>query len=69
MNRVEEANKMMQKLGVKENSLAKSFDEFETVKNNFIYGEVWKQGNMDEKLRSNVTVAVLTTVEGKDLEE
>ena len=39
MNRVEEANKMMQKLGVKENSLAKSFDEFETVKNNFIYGE------------------------------
>lgn len=69
MNRVEEANKMMQKLGVKENSLAKSFDEFETVKNNFIYGEVWNQGNMDEKLRSIVTVAVLTTVEGKDLEE
>lgn len=69
MNRVEEANKMMQKLGVKEKSLAKSFDEFETVKNNFIYGEVWNQGNMDEKLRSIVTVAVLTTVEGKDLEE
>ena len=69
MSRVEKANNMMKKLGVKENSLAKSFDEFEAVKNNFIYGEVWQQGSMDEKLRSIVTVAVLTTVEGKDLEE
>lgn len=69
MSRVEKANNMMKKLGVKENSLTKSFDEFEAVKNNFIYGEVWQQGDMDEKLRAIVTVAVLTTVEGRDLEE
>ena len=69
MSRIEKANNMMKKLGVKENSLTKSFDEFEAVKNNFIYGEVWQQGDMDEKLRAIVTVAVLTTVEGKDLEE
>ncbi len=69
MGRVEKANNMMKKLGIKENSLAKSFDEFKSVKNNFIYGEVWQQGDMDEKLRAIVTIAVLTTMEGKDLEE
>ena len=41
MSRVEKADNMMKKLSVKENSLLKSFDEFEAVKNNFIYGEVW----------------------------
>lgn len=69
MNRIDVANETMKKLGVKDNSLSKYFDEFESVKNNFIYGEVWQQGNMDDRLRAIVTVAVLTTIEGRDLEE
>lgn len=69
MSRVNIANEMMKKLNIKDNSLSKYFDEFEDVKNKFIYGEVWQQGNMDDKLRAIVTVAVLITVEGRDLEE
>lgn len=69
MDRVKLAHDMMKNLGVEKNSLAQCFDEFESVKNNFIYGEIWHQGNMNEKLKSLITIAVLTTVEGKDLEE
>ena len=69
MNRADISNEKMKKLNIKDNSLSRYFDEFEDIKNKFIYGEVWQQGNMDEKLRAIVTVAVLITVEGRDLEE
>lgn len=69
MNRCDKAKQMMSKLGIKENSLYEAFPEFEEVKNNFIYGETLKQGDIDEKLKSIITIAVLTTVEGNDLGE
>ena len=69
MNRIEVCEENMGKLGVKENDLASNFPYFEEVKNRFIYGEVWNQGPMEDRLRSLVVVAVLTTLEGSDLEE
>lgn len=69
MNRPDEAISMMQSLGIKENELAQAFPEFEAIKNNFVYGEVWNQGHIDKKLRSIITIAVITTIEGKELGE
>lgn len=69
MTRIETYRDNMEKLGVTENDLSPSFPGFENVKNRFIYGEVWNEGQMDDKLRSLVVVAILTTLEGNDLGE
>ncbi len=69
MTRIEICKTNMEKLGVEENDLAAKFPAFEDVKNRFIYGEVWNQGSLDDRLRSLVVVAILTTVEGSDLQE
>jgi 4-carboxymuconolactone decarboxylase len=69
MTRIDTCKENMGKLGVKENDLAPKFPAFENVKNRFIYGEVWNQGQMPDQLRSIVVVAVLTTLEGNDLAE
>jgi 4-carboxymuconolactone decarboxylase len=69
MTRIDICKENMEKLGVTENDLAPEFPAFEDVKNRFIYGEVWNQGQMPDRLRSIVVVAVLTTLEGDDLAE
>lgn len=69
MNRLEKMQQNMETLGVEEHTLTKAFPEFESVKNSFIYGEIWEQGKLDKSLRTLITVAVLTTVEGNDLKE
>src|SRR4051812_11470135 len=69
MTRIDTCKENMSKLGVRDNDLASKFPAFEAVKNRFIYGEVWNQGSMEDQLRSIVVVAILTTVEGTDLDE
>ena len=69
MTRIDTCRENMSKLGVRENELASKFPAFEAVKNRFIYGEVWNQGSMEDQLRSIVVVAILTTMEGNDLDE
>lgn len=69
MTRIEICKTNMEKLGIAENELASDFPAFEAIKNRFIFGEVWNQGSMDDRLRSLIVVAILTTVEGSDLQE
>jgi 4-carboxymuconolactone decarboxylase len=59
----------MRQLGIGENSSSALFPEFAAIKNRFLYGEIWSHGSMDDRLRSLVTIAVLLTVEGSDLED
>lgn len=68
MNRINLSKKTMKLLGVKNNSLSNSFDEFESIKNNFIYGEVWQQEDIDNKLKSLITIATLITIDSNGLE-
>jgi 4-carboxymuconolactone decarboxylase len=67
--RADKGKSTMKALGIRENSLSVMFPDFATTKNRFLYGEVWSHGSLDAHLRSLVTIAVLTTVEGTDLEE
>ncbi|MCI2000701.1 MAG: carboxymuconolactone decarboxylase family protein [Clostridia bacterium] len=69
MNREEQKNYAMQQMGISENKLAAAFPEFETIKNRFLYGEVRQHGELTVKQRMLITVAVLVTMEGDDLEE
>jgi 4-carboxymuconolactone decarboxylase len=69
MTRIDTCKENISKLGVRDNDLASKFPAFEAIKNRFIYGEVWNQGSMEDQLRSLVVVAILTTVEGTDLDE
>jgi 4-carboxymuconolactone decarboxylase len=69
IERADKSENVMRKLGVSDTSLNIEFPEFSAIKNRFLYGEVWQQGAMDEKLRSLVVIAALLTVEGTDLEE
>ena len=69
MSRVENCGDVMGRLGIEKKGLAETFPEFEEVKNWFLYGEIWEQGELDLKLRLLVTVAALAAVEGNDLEE
>lgn len=69
MNREMKSKETMQELKITQNKLANTFQEFIEIKNNFIYGEVWNQGELDNKLRSLVTITALVVVEGNDLEE
>lgn len=67
--RADRSSKTIKKLGIDERAVNGLFPEFAAIKNRFLYGDVWSQGTMDDKLRSLVTIAVLITVEGADLEE
>jgi 4-carboxymuconolactone decarboxylase len=69
MNRENLSKETMQKHGIGETELTKQFPDFEEVKNRLLYGEVWHHGKLDDKLRYLLTIAVLTIVEGNDLEE
>jgi len=69
MTRIDTCKGNMERLGVEENDLTPQFPGFENVKNRFIYGEVWNQGQLPDQLRAIVVVAVLTTLEGADLAE
>lgn len=69
MGREKQTTKTMQHLGIQNNHLAVAFPEFETIKNQFIYGEVRRQGELNEKLQMLVVIAALITVEGEDLSE
>ncbi|MFL0196039.1 carboxymuconolactone decarboxylase family protein [Clostridium sp. WILCCON 0269] len=40
--------------------------EFYDTMNRFLYGEVWKHGNLDKKLREMITIVVLTTNQTMD---
>jgi alkylhydroperoxidase/carboxymuconolactone decarboxylase family protein YurZ len=67
--RADKSQNKMKKLDIDKRAVNDLFPEFTAIKSRFLYGEVWSHGSMDDKLRSLVTIAVLITVEGSDLEE
>lgn len=69
MNVVNTSQNVMKELNINENNLIKSFPEFMDIKNNFIYGEVWDKGSMENKLRSLITITTLLSLDAGDLEE
>jgi 4-carboxymuconolactone decarboxylase len=69
MGRADKSKNTMKALGIGENSLSAMFPDFTAIKKRFLYGEVWSHGSMDTHLRALVTIAVLTAVEGIDLDE
>ncbi len=69
MNREELTKQTMQQLGVWQKDASAAFPEFQTVKNRFLYGEVWAQRELSTKQRLLVSIAALATVEGEELFE
>jgi 4-carboxymuconolactone decarboxylase len=67
--RADKSQNTMRALGIREDSSSSLFSDFATIKNRFLYGEVWSHGSLDAHLRSLVTITALTTVDGADLEE
>jgi 4-carboxymuconolactone decarboxylase len=67
--RADKSKNTMKALGIRENSSSVLFPDFATIKNRFLYGEVWSHGFLDAHLRSLITIVALTTVEGTGLEE
>ena len=51
MNREKLTKQTMQRLGVWQKDASAAFPEFQTVKNRFLYGEVWAQGELSTKQR------------------
>ncbi|MGD8781317.1 MAG: carboxymuconolactone decarboxylase family protein [Ignavibacteria bacterium] len=61
MNRVEKSeSKFKQLFGDAEFSTAETDPELLDILNNFIFGEVYQHGNLDEKLRELIILVVLT---------
>lgn len=67
MNRVEQAAQTTEKLGLPRKDLATEFPEFQQVKEQFLYGEVWAQEALSPRLRMLISIAALATAEGDDL--
>ena len=62
MNRIEmRKNKFKELFGEKEFSTIKTDPEFLDILNNYIFGEVYYHGDLDEKLRELIILVVLTT--------
>ena len=68
MNRTEKARETRASLQLPKTALEQQFPEFEAVKTQLVYGEIFHQGRLDAQTRLLVTAAVLTAVEGAELE-
>lgn len=69
MNRIEQTRITMEKMNLTESQILNSFPEYRTVKNNFIYGEVFEKEGLDQKTRFLVATAALVTTESDDLKQ
>lgn len=68
IHRVENADAKYQKLfGDKKTALEKNDPNFSNVMKRFTYGEVEQQGNLSDKQRMLITLAVLETTNSQDL--
>jgi 4-carboxymuconolactone decarboxylase len=64
MDRIEKTReKLIQLFGNGEGVVQSSDPDFQDILNRFIFGEVFYQGNLDDKMRELITLVVLTTTQ------
>jgi 4-carboxymuconolactone decarboxylase len=62
MDRIEKTReKLIQLFGNGEGVAQTTDPDFQDILNRFIFGEVFYQGNLDDKMRELITLVVLTT--------
>ena len=62
MDRIERSREKFKQLIDEGGSAAKATDpDFEDILNRFVFGEVFYQGNLDDKMRELITLVVLAT--------
>lgn len=60
-DRAAQAQATLSTLGLDDQTLEQAFGEFAAIKDRFVYGEVWQQGELDARLRLLITAACLAT--------